>query len=119
MDTIISKIEKHTQVISKYLNDLAEEKNNALGNEMTYQTVLDIDKKHFLLIQMGWKDHTFLYSVLIHLDIHPETGNIWIQQNNTEVLLTQEMEEMGIPKAHFVLGFRSEAMRIHSEYAVS
>ncbi len=119
MDTVISKIEQHTQIVSQYLRDLAEEKNNALGNEMTYQAVVDAEQKHFLLIQMGWQEHAFLYSVLIHLDIHPETGNIWIQQNNTEILVAQEMGEMGIPKTHFVLGFRPEHLRVHSDYAVA
>lgn len=119
MDSVISKIEQHTSIVSQYLHDLAKEKNEALGNEMTYQAVVDAEHKHFLLIQMGWQEHTFLYSVLIHMDIHPETGNIWIQQNNTEILIAQEMGKREIPKAHFVLGFRPEHMRVHSDYAVA
>jgi hypothetical protein len=69
---------------------------------------------------MGWNKEKFVFSVLIHLTINTETGNIWIQQNNTEIELDFELEKFAnIPKEHLVLGFRPEYMRELSEYAVA
>ena len=74
----------------------------------------------FLLMDLGWYKGKFRYHVLFHLEIHPETGNIWVQQNYTEILLDIELEKFaGIPKEHIVIGFLPTSMREHSEYAVA
>ena len=58
--------------------------------------------------------------VLIHLFIHPEMGNIWIQQNNTERLIDEDLRELiDLPNEHLVLGFSPEYMRVHSAYGVA
>jgi hypothetical protein len=55
----------------------------------------------------------------MHFDIHAETGNIWIQQNNTEIQVDLELERLAeIPKKHLVLGFRPKYMREVSDFAV-
>ncbi|MEM9887182.1 MAG: element excision factor XisI family protein [Bacteroidota bacterium] len=60
------------------------------------------------------------HSVLIHLSIHPETGNIWIQQNNTEIQIDIALRELAeVPNEHLVLGFLPVSMRSYSEYAVA
>lgn len=60
-----------------------------------------------------------MYAVLLHLDINAETGNIWVQQNNTEILIDIDLAEKGVPKNHFVLGFRPASMRSFSDYAMA
>ncbi len=105
-------------MLSKYLTDLADYYNNALGNDLTYQAITDAKNNHFQLLRVGWAEDRFYYGILMHFDIHPETGNIWVQQNNTERLIDEELEEYDIPKKHFVLGFRHASVRPHSKYAV-
>jgi len=118
MENIRLKIGKYQKNLSVYIEGLAHEYNNALGNEMTYQPIIDTKHNHFQLVIMGWVGNKFIYEVLIHLDIHPETGNIWVQQNNTEILIDEDLEGYDIPKKHFVLGFRPASVRPHSKYAV-
>ena len=118
MDTTALKIKKHQEALTKYLIGLANYYNNALGNDLTYQAVIDTQNNHFQLLKLGWADDKFYYRILMHFDIHPETGNIWVQQNNTEILIDEDLEEYDIPKKHFVLGFRPASMRPHSKYAV-
>jgi hypothetical protein len=119
MDNITNKIKKYQKVLATYVQALANEYNNALGNDMTYQAVVDKESNHFQLVRIGWQQQRFLYAVLIHLDINAETGNIWVQQNNTEILIDQDLEKKGIPKNHFVLGFRPANLRPYSDYAVA
>lgn len=118
MENIKLKIEKHQKILSKYVEGLAYKYNHALGNDATYQAITDTKHNHFQLVVIGWAKQKFIYEVLMHLDIHPETGNIWVQQNNTEILIDEDLEEYDIPKNHFVLGFRPASVRPHSKYAV-
>jgi len=118
MDTLVLKIKKHQDALTKYLMNLANYYNNSLGNELTYQAVIDTHNNHFQLLKLGWTEDRFYYNILMHFDIHPETGNIWVQQNNTEILIDEGLEEYDIRKKDFVLGFRPESMRPHSKYAV-
>ena len=54
------------------------------------------------------------------MSINAETGNIWIQQNNTEIEISAALEKLAsIPKTHLVLGFYPEYVRPHSEFAVA
>lgn len=119
MDSIKSKAKKYQKILAEYVRLLATEYNNALGHELNYVPIVDLQGHHFQLIKMGWHGHQFIFVVLIHFDINPETGNIWIQQNNTERLLDEELAKFGIPKKHLVLGFRPEYMRAQSDYAVA
>lgn len=116
---IRNKIKKYQKALEQYVRTLATKYNNALGNEMTYLPIVDLRGNHFQLVKMGWHKHQFVFVVLIHFDINPETGNIWIQQNNTEILLDQELAKFNVPKNHLVLGFRPEYMRVDSDYAVA
>ncbi len=110
MDTIQSKIEKYQNILTQYIEKLAEEKNNSLGNELSYQPIIDTKRLHFQLVELGWYKKRYIHAVLIHLDINPETGNIWVQKNDTEIPLDIELAEYDIPKKHLVLGFRPPYM---------
>lgn len=120
MDNTKLKIKKYQKVLSQYLTNLAKEGNNSVDTDVKYQAIIDTQNNHFQLVVLGWDNDTFIYSVLIHLDINPLTGNIWIQQNNTEIDLDIELEKIAnVPKKHFVLGFRPDYVREHSDYAVA
>ncbi|MEM1124050.1 MAG: element excision factor XisI family protein [Bacteroidota bacterium] len=119
MDRLSVVIKKNQKILSEYIQDLAQRYNQALGNKMIYQGVIDTKNNHFQLVKLGWIDDQFIYSVLLHLDINSETGNIWIQQNNTEILLENDLKKFDISKKQLVLGFRPESMRKYSEFAVA
>ncbi|MEO0044018.1 MAG: hypothetical protein RL329_3466 [Bacteroidota bacterium] len=120
MDTFLkNKIKKHQRVLTAYITQLAKERNEGLGNDMTYQGIIDTKGNHFQLIRMGWHQSSFLYAVLIHFDISMTTGNIWVQQNNTEIPLDEELAKYNIAKKSIVVGFHLEAMRPFSDFAIA
>lgn len=118
MENIIAKIQKHQAILTTYLENLARERNESLGSIGGYQAITDLIHNQFQLIQIGWLREKFHFRVLLHFSIHPETGNIWVQQNNTEIELDKELGALGVPKHHLVLGFRPADLRALSEYAV-
>lgn len=120
MDKVEQKIEKYNQILTKYITELADERNNSLGSEKNYQAIIDKKNNHFQLVRTGWHKNNSLYAILIHLSINAETGNIWILQNNTEIDIDIELKEIAaIPKVHFVLAFYPEKARKYSEYAIN
>lgn len=115
------KIETYQKVLASYFTQLANQANHEIQNQnVEHQAIIDTINNHFQLIVIGWEDDLFIHEVLIHLHIHPETGNIWIYQNNTEIELDEVLGKIAeIPKKHFVLGFSPDYVREHSDYAVA
>jgi hypothetical protein len=54
---------------------------------------------------------------LVHIDII--NGKMWIQRDGTEDGIANELVRAGVPKDRIVLGFRSPAIRKHTEFAVA
>ncbi len=119
MENVAEKIKKYQQILSNYIDALAEERNNSLGSLGGYQAITDTIHNQFQLVRMGWHGGQFYFRVLIHFSINAETGNIWVQQNNTEIPLDNDLADFGISKKQLVLGFRSADMRALSDYAVA
>ena len=118
MEPIIFKIKKHQTALTQYLDKLAIQRNESLGSPKGYQAVIDLQRNQFQLAQIGWYKDEFIFQVLMHFSIHPETGNIWVQLNNTEIQIDRELAHWKIPKSCLVLGFRPTALRQLSEFAV-
>jgi hypothetical protein len=119
MVSLEKKIQHHQNVLSHYVERLAKERNESLGSIGGYQAITDIKHNQFQLIHISWFERQHSFKVLLHFSIHPETGNIWVQYNSTEIDLDHDFSEMNIPKSHLVLGFRPSDMRELSDFAVA
>ncbi len=79
-------------------------------------TVFDLQADHYLLLLIGREGAKRVHGCLVHLDIIQ--GKIWIQRDGTEEGIATALLDAGVPKDRIVLGFRSPAMRKHTEFAV-
>jgi hypothetical protein len=86
------------------------------GN-MKCETVFDEKNDRYLLIRTGWDGPRSAYGVVIHLDII--NGKIWLQCDNTNAVVADELERAGVPKKDIVLGFHPPEVRPLTEYAVA
>ena len=80
------------------------------------QMICDRDRDQYQLVSLGWQGHQRFYSVLIHLDI--KNGKIWIQRNETDRLIAQELVLMGVPREDIVLGLQPEYARSDTGYSL-
>lgn len=81
------------------------------------QVICDRDRDHYQLVSLGWQGQRRFYSVLMHLDI--KQGKIWIQRNETDRLIAQELVAMGVLPERIVLGLQPEYARADTGYSVA
>ena len=112
----MNKITKYQQTIIDLLNEYAQLGNSSAG--LSRQVIVDKDRNHFQLVTVGWREGKhFVYIVAFHFDIID--GKVWIQQNNTEAQIADELVERGIPKTDIVIGFQSPKVRELSGFAAA
>jgi hypothetical protein len=78
--------------------------------------VFDRDNDRYLIVSVGWQNVKRIHGVLIHVDIID--GKVWIQRDDTEYGIANELVAAGIPKDHIVLGFHAADVRPYTDYAV-
>lgn len=81
------------------------------------KTVFDQEADRYMLITVGWQKGRRVHGCLIHLDIIG--GKVWLQRDDTEYRVAEELEKAGIPKKQIVLGFHTPDVRPFTEYAVA
>jgi hypothetical protein len=81
------------------------------------QLICDRDRDHYQLVSLGWQGHRRFYSVLIHLDI--KDGKVWIQKNDTDRLIAQELVGLGVAREDIVLGLQPVYARVDTGYSVA
>lgn len=110
----MDKIEKYQDIITSLLEEYAAippSYPTSLRDELIADTV----RNHFQLVSLGWEANRYVFEVVFHIDILD--GKVWIQQNNTEANIAEELVERGIPKSDIVIGFQPPSVRAISGYA--
>ncbi|GAB4050946.1 element excision factor XisI family protein [Spirosoma litoris] len=113
MDT---KITKYAAILTEWLDAFVNRRNT--GQEIEYELIADDKHRHYQVIRTGWRKDVFEYNVVFHFQIKP-TGKVWLLVNNTDILVTDDLIERGIPASDIVIGFLPEFMRTHSGFAVA
>jgi hypothetical protein len=111
----MDRLEQYRKAIQKLLQSYSLDSANSSTFET--QVLFDRDHDHYQLVSLGWQGHRRFYSVLMHLDI--KDGKIWIQRNETDRLIAQELVEMGIARDHIVLGLQPDYARSDTGYSVA
>lgn len=101
---IITLLEEYAAIPPSYPTTLRDE------------LIIDNQRNHFQLLIVGWEGDQFVHEAIFHLDIID--GKVWIQQNNSEAKLTDELIERGVLKSDIVLGFQHPEARVYSGFAV-
>lgn len=97
----------------KVILSILNENQQLSPEEEAYQRIViaDKDNHHYQLLATGWAtSNRFVNVLLIHLQIKPD-GSIWLLENNTELHITDELVNRGIPKSEIVLAFHPPQYR--------
>jgi XisI protein len=110
----MDKIAHYQQIICDILQEYANIK-KSLTPHVKSHLIIDKENHQYQLLSIGWHNNKYVYTVAFHFNI--VNGKVWIQQNNTDSLIADEIVEKGIPKSDIVLGFIPEKTRVYSGFA--
>jgi hypothetical protein len=106
----------YRSVVEQVLRDYAE----FLGNDEMVQVeqIFDRERDRYLLVETGWDDGDRVYGTLLHIDIID--NKLWIQQDQTEEGVADELIDAGIDKDSIVLGFQplKQYQNLNQEMAI-
>ncbi len=113
MDTLSNQNleEAVTKVLQDYLDFIGNDPNTNI------ELIIDKDKTHYLLVEIGWENDRRIYSPFLHIDII--NNKIWIQQDGTEEGIANELVKEGISPQQIVLAFKTPERRQITDFAIS
>lgn len=113
----MDRVNQYRQAIQTFLHDYVTARRAKSGQDIGIETIFDRDNDRYLVLDIGWDGSRRIHNCIFHFDI--KDGKIWIQENNTDIEVDEELEAMGIAKTELVIGFHHPAMREYSDYAVA
>ena len=103
----MDKLEKYRQIICQTLTPYV---NITYSNVPVHnRAAFDKESDQYLIISEGWNKSEHLHSCLIHLEI--VDNKVWIQCDNTEDGIANDLVAAGIPKNDIVLAFHPPELR--------
>ena len=111
----MDKLELYREIICNFLTEYGQIP--PLGGDIESETVLDKEKDRYLLVHLGWKNQQRIYSTVFHLDICD--GKIWIQRNQTDFCLADDLIARGVAREDIVLGLQPAFVRKYTGLGVT
>jgi XisI protein len=113
----MDRVNQYRQAIQTFLHDYVTSRLAQSGQDTKIEAIFDTDNDRYLVLDIGWDGSRRIHNCIFHFDI--KDGKIWIQENNTDIEVDEELEAMGITKTELVIGFHHPSMREYSDYAVA
>lgn len=111
----MDKLTAYRNIIEEMLTEIAGY--HGIPEEIETELILDRERGHYLLVNVGWHDRKRTYGPTIHLDLKGD--KVWLQQDRTDCRVAERLIEKGIPKEDIVLAFHSPFTRQHTGFAAA
>ena len=86
-------------------------------NPLMVQVISDLVNNHFQLLMLGWHQKQYTFQCLFHLDIID--NKIWIQWNDTDFPIEEELMKRGVLAQEIVLGLKHPNKRALTDFAIA
>ena len=110
----MDKLTQYQDIIESMLSRYADIP--CIGSTADTLKIYDRLRNHYLLLLNGFDGNKRVHGCLIHIDII--NGKCWLQLDNTDAVIAEELESLGIPKEDIVIGFQPEYLRHYTGYPV-
>lgn len=110
----MDKILKYQKAIIELLENYAYRYNQS-NETLKHYVIKDKENHHYQLITMGFEDGVFIHSCIFHFDIINK--KVWLQVNETDILIADELMEHNVPKEDIVIGFQQPHLRKYTGFA--
>ena len=113
----MDKLKKYQDTIIAFLTRYNAETRGVADTPIKRRIIADRDNNSFQLLSIGWRGNHYIFGPIFHFDIID--GKIWIQCNNTEREIVDELMANGVDRQDIVLGFLTPQARQFSGFAVA
>ena len=110
----MDSLNNYRQLVRQLLTEYAEIPVCDSGTQNA--TIFDVENDRYMLINIGWFNEQRIHHCVIHIDIID--SQVWIQANNTDRLIAEELVAAGIPAKSIVLGLQPPDVRPYTAYGV-
>jgi hypothetical protein len=107
-------LSRYQEIIMHVLSDLAEA---CTRDGVEILPVFDAERDNYLVLDAGWAGTRRIHHIIAHLRIR--NGKIWVEVDNTDFRIVEQLLEAGVPKGSIVLAFHSPQKRPLTEFAVA
>jgi hypothetical protein len=108
-------VERYRQSVEGQMREYASFGASRKGVESLL--IIDAERRHYLLMYMGWDGPRRVHHVAVHVELRDD--KVWLQCDNTDLVVAEDLVAAGIPREAIVLGFRAPEVRKYTDYAVS
>lgn len=70
---------------------------------------------NYILMSVGWRHHKRIHFIVFHARLHD--GKIWIEKDNIDPSITEELLQRGVPREDVVFGWNLPPERAMMERA--
>jgi ligand-binding sensor domain-containing protein len=105
MDTV----KKYRSIVKQLINEIGSRKDKP-NKSIRYQVITDDNTGNYLLIRNGWRGTTRFYTNIIHVEVTSD-GKVWLHQDNTDLIIADELIEAGVSAQDIILAFNAPMMR--------
>lgn len=110
----MDKVDRYRTIIRQVLVRYAER--SPSHGQIETAPLFDDASEHYMIVDYGWDRTGRVHASILHLHLH--AGKVWIEADNTEDGITQELLAAGIPPQDIVLAFYRPERRKLTEFAV-
>ncbi|MDB9311899.1 XisI protein [Spirulina sp. CS-785/01] len=107
------QLERYQTIAREIVDDYARYEPSR--GEIKLQAIADGDC--YLLISFGWNGDRRVHSTILHLRV--VEGKFWVERDETEEGITQDLLDRGVPKEDIVLAFYHPEDRKLTEFAIA
>jgi XisI protein len=111
----MDKLSHYRQCVQRILTNHSNYQSQS--EEVESELIFDEGRDRYQLMRVGWNGLKRVYHSVMHFDI--KAGQVWIQQNMTDVDVAEELVEMGVLKEDIVLGLHPAYKRPYTGYGVA
>ncbi len=111
----MDKISRYRQIVEQVIRDYASHKPS--NGQIETEAIIDRDNDHYEVMHVGWDRVERVHGAVVHIDIIK--GKIWVQCDNTNRPVADELLAAGVPKEDIVLGFHPAELWQHTGFGVA
>lgn len=113
----MDRIAEYRDIIEKVLTEALAFMGPTNTQGVEYKLMFDRERDSYAITAIGFDGPRRVHRFVIHLEII--NGKVWLQADNTDLVIARDLERAGLMKNEIVLGFQEPKVRPYTEYAAA